>query len=312
MTISLESIVALLKSKNIHFFTSGNNISAKKMAAIAPQVEGALCYYDGHDPSMLAGIENSIIFCKPGLTLDPRKGNTIIYTEHPKLCFYHTSFLFEEKPNLAIHSQAIIDTSAEIGKGASIGAFCEIEKCTIGKNVIIDTGVKIYKGTVIGNNVRIQSNSVIGATGVMWTWDSDGRKVSCLQTGNVIIEDNVFIGSNITVVRGAFENKPTIIGKETMIAHGTMIGHGAAIGERNHFANNVSIAGSVITGENCFFGSGSTVRPHIKLPKHTIVGAGAVVVKNYFQDNLVLVGNPARVMTTNKTKLSGIPAPFST
>ena len=187
-----------------------------------------------------------------------------------------------------------------------------IPTLTIGENVIIDTGVKIYKGTVIGNNVYIQSNSVIGATGVMWAWDSDGHKVSCLQTGHVVIENNVFIGSNITIVRGAFENKPTVIGEETMIAHGTMIGHGAVIGERNHFANNVSIAGSVITGENCFFGSGSVVRPHIRLPRGTIVGAGAVVVKNYFQDELILVGNPARVMESKKDKLSGMPAPFST
>jgi len=312
MTVSLESIVALLKSKSIDFSTSGDEISVERMAAIAPQVQDALCYYVGHDPDVLAGIEDSIIVCKPGLELDPCKGNTMIYTEHPQLCFYHTSFLFEERPNPVIHSQTMIDASAEIGKGASIGAFCEIEECTIGENVIIDSGVKIHKGTVIGNNVCIQSNSVIGATGVMWTWDSDGRKVSCLQTGNVIIEDNVFIGSNISIVRGAFENKPTIIGQETMIAHGTMIGHGSVIGKCNHFANNVSIAGSVVTGENCFFGSGSTVRPHIKLPKDTIVGAGAVVVKNYFQDKLILVGNPARVMDTKKTRVSGVPAPFST
>jgi UDP-3-O-[3-hydroxymyristoyl] glucosamine N-acyltransferase len=312
MAISLESIVTLLKSQDIDFSTSGDDISVKRMAAIAPQVKEALCYYVGSDPHKLAGIENSIIFCRPGLTLDPHNNNTIIYTEYPQLCFYHASFLFEEKKTSVIHSQTMIDTSAEIGKGASIEAFCEIEECIIGENVIIDAGVKIYKGTAIGNNVRIQSNSVIGATGVMWTWDNNGRKVTCLQTGNVIIEDDVFIGSNITIVRGAFENKPTIIGKGTMMAHGTMIGHGSVIGEHNHFANNVSIAGSVTTGENCFFGSGSTVRPHIRLPRDTIVGAGAVVVKNFSQDGLILIGNPARVMETKKVALSGVPAPLST
>lgn len=312
MEITLESIIELLESNSMNFSVSGNNISIKKIAALAPQVEDALCYYVGNDPAMLSGIENSIIICKPGIILDSSKNNTLIYTDHPQLCFYHTSMLFEDKPDIAIHSQAIINPSAEIGKEASIGAFCEIEECILGDNVRIDNGVKIHRGTVIGNNVRIEANSVIGAAGVMWAWDSDGNKIPCQLTGNVIIEDNVFIGANITIVRGPFENKPTIIGKETMMSHGTMIGHGSVVGACNHFANNVAIAGSVTTGENCFFGSGSIVRPHITLSNDIIVGAGAVVVKDFLQDGAILIGTPARIMKSKKDTVSGVPAPFST
>jgi len=311
MSISLKSIVALLKSKNLGFSVSGNNPSVERLLAIAPQVKDALCYYVGDDPYELRGVENSIVICKPGLTLDSFKNNTIIYTDHPQLCFYHASSLFNDKNEPVIDAQSVINKKAEIGKGASIGPFCVIDECTIGGNATLDSGVKIYKGTVIGNNVHIQSNSVIGASGVMWTWDSRGNKVSCIQTGNVIIEDNVFIGSNITIVKGSFENKPTVIGKDTMMAHGTMIGHGSVIGQRNHLANNVSIAGSVTTGENCFFGSGSIVRPNAAIPKGTIVGAGAVVVNDFLQEGLVLMGNPARETVMKKDKMSGVPAPFA-
>jgi UDP-3-O-[3-hydroxymyristoyl] glucosamine N-acyltransferase len=312
MEISLESIIRLLESKNMSFSVNGKDITVKKIAAIAPDVEEALCYYVGDDPTMLSGIKNSIIFCKPGIRADSSKNNTIITTEHPQLCFYHSSILFANKSKPVIHSQTVIDPAAEIGKQASIGAFCEIEACTIGDNVRIDSGVKIHKGTVLGNNVRIEASSVIGASGVMWAWDREGNKVPCQQTGYVIIEDDVFIGANISIVRGSFENKPTIIGTGTMMAHGTMIGHGSVIGANNHFANNVSIAGSVTTGENCFFGSGSIVRPHIVLSKDTIVGAGAVVVKDFLQGGQILIGNPARVMEKKGDTASGVPAPFST
>ena len=310
MEVALHDITALLQTKHIPFSVSGPEISVRSIAGIGSRISHAVCYYDGNEPSALDGIQDSIIFCRPELEVSALHNNTLIFTDRPQLCFYHVSSFFDEKPQAGIHSQTVIHPNSQIGSAVSIGPFCVLDECSIGENVIIDSGVRIYKGTVIGNNVRIQSNSVIGAMGVMWTWDNEGSKIRCVQTGNVIIEENVFIGSNITIVRGAFENKPTIIGRDTMIAHGTMIGHGSIIGARNHFANNVSIAGSVVTGENCFFGSGSIVRPHITLPRGTTVGAGAVVVKDFLQEGLVLIGNPAREMIDKKDNMSGVPAPL--
>jgi len=311
MPIHVESILDLLKSLDIEFSIVKGTSSVRGTAAIASKVENSLCYYVGADPDVLRGVKNSILFCKPGIELDLIQNNTLIYAESPQLCFYYASALLETKVKPGIHSNAIIHRNAKIGNGASIGSFCVIEESIIGENVILETGVKILHGTVIGNNVQIQPNSVVGATGVMWAWGNYGKKIPMAQTGNVIIEDDVHIGSNITISKGAFENKPTIIGKGTMMSHGTMIGHGAVIGKSNHFANNVAIAGSVTSGENCFFGSGSSIRPHIQLPNNTTIGAGAVVVKNFSQEGLVLVGNPARELKAKKDKLSGVPHPFS-
>jgi len=310
MTITLESIVRYLASRNMAFTVKGGNISVDKLAAIGENVNEAVCYYVGTDPHSLLGVRRSIVFCKPGVEADPDQGNTYIFTEHPQLCFYLISSLFEERSKVGISTHCVIDESAVIGKNVFIGPFCTIERCIIGDNVIIESNVKIHRGTVLSNNVHIQSNTVIGAIGVMWTWDRDGGMVRCAQTGNVIIEADVFIGSNVTISRGAFVNRPTIIGRNTMIAHGTTIGHGTVIGKFNHLANNVSLAGSVETGENCFFGSGSIARPHTKVPKSTVVGAGAVVVKDFLETGLTLIGNPARPIGKKKVKQSGVPSPF--
>lgn len=305
--ISLDKILFHLDLKQVVYSVQGNNISVRKLAAIDPEVKEALCYYVGDNPEKLNGIQRSVIICNPGLEIAEDNENTIIFTVSPQLCFYYLSSLFQTQQNYGIHTQALVHNSTSIGRNVTIGPFCTIEECDIGDNVIIESGVKIHKGTVIGKNVHIQSNSVIGATGVMWAWDGN-NKIRCVQTGNVKIEDDVFIGSNVTIVRGAFENLPTIIGKGSMIAHGTMIAHGSVIGSYNHFANNVSIAGSVKTEENCFFGSGSVVRPHILIPKETIVGAGAVVVKNFMEEGLTLIGNPARKLCRNNNEPSGVPA----
>jgi len=311
MEISLKFIVSFLKKKQLQFSVEGKDITVCRIAGIGPNVKNSICYYTGYDPLSLEGIQRSIVVCRPELTSRPAGQNAFILTENPQLCFYYISSLFAEKIPSTVSSQSLVDDSIVMGSNVSIGPFCHIDQCKIGNNVQIESGVRISKHNVIGDNVRIESNSVIGATGVMWAWDNEGKKVRCAQTGNVILEDNVFIGANVTVVRGAFENIPTIIGQNCMIAHGSMIGHGTIIGANTHFANNVTIAGSVHIGESCFLGSGSTVRPHIEIPEGTIVGAGAVVVKNFDETGLTLIGNPARVMEQKKKVWSGVPTPFS-
>lgn len=309
MPISLNRVKSILIDNDIKYKIEGDNILVNNLSAIDKGVERSLCYYVGDNYNDLSGIENSIIICNNNMKIPASIKNTIIYTDNPQLSFYLASKLFEDKPKWGIDKNSLVDPSTRFGKKVSIGPYCHIENCIIGDEVTIESGVKIYKDSIIGDRVHIQSNTVIGATGVMWTWNDKNEKISCTQTGNVIIENDVFIGSNITIVKGAFKNRSTIIGKGTMIAHGTMIGHGAIIGLYNHFANNVSIAGSVITGNNCFFGSGATIRPHIKLARDMIIGAGAVVVSNFDEEpGIILAGNPAKILRKKKRKYAGVPA----
>lgn len=310
MPVSLEMIIEVLKSRDIDFSVDGPVSAVESMAALGPPLANSLCYYVGEDAGHLADIRDSIIICRPGLDVQPSMNNTLIFTEHPQFVFYCVSSLFEDRPDAGVHESAFISRNAQLGTGISVGAFCVIDKCRIGNRVIMESGVRIHKGTVIGNDVHIQSGTVIGAAGVMWAWDNHGNKVACAQTGSVVIEDYVTIGSNITIARGAFPNKPTVVGGGTMISHGTMFGHGVLIGPRNHFANNVSLAGTVSTGDSCFFGSGAVVRPHVSIAANTTIGAGAVVVKDVVEERQVLAGNPARPMGKSSKNLSGLPSRY--
>ncbi len=307
MTICCEAIKEYLRAQKIEHEVHGENLCVEKLSAVGPDVKESLCYYVGEDENVLKNIEKSIVFCRYGLKVDADSNSTYIFTPNPQLSFYHVSNLFREKLTPEIHNMSYVDKNALIGKNVSIGPFCAIEECKIGNGVVIESGVRIHKGTVIGDGVQINSNSVIGETGIMWISDKENRKISLVQTGIVVLGDNVYIGSNVTVVRGGFENKPTIIEKNSMIGNGTSIAHGGFIGENSHLANNVTLSGSVQIGKGCFLGSACTMRPHIKISNNTIVGAGAVVVNNYSQEGLILVGNPAKELTPKKEKMTGVP-----
>jgi len=170
LKINVDSIASLLTSKNLKFDIEGVNISVKKISAIGSQVRESLCYYVGNNSDHIKNIKNSILFCKYGIEIDKSKKNTIIFTKNPQLYFYYASHLFNELPKIGVHQLSEVDRSLSFGKNVSVGPFCNIEESTIGDNVTIESGVKIYKGSIIGDNVQIQSNSVIGATGVLWAW----------------------------------------------------------------------------------------------------------------------------------------------
>lgn len=298
----LNKIKSTLDEKDFLFSIYGENREIENILAIEPNLNNAFCYFTGEDISFLNTLTNCII-CITDLPkiYDLSKDNTYIVSDNPQLLFYYCSILFQEENYRSRNVQ--IDSRAEIGLNLKIKSYSVIENCCIGNNVEIGSNVYIRAGSIIGNDVIIESNTVIGANGVMWTGKD---KVKCIQTGDVIINNNVFIGSNISIVRGSFKNKPTIIDTNTHISHGTMIGHSCIIKNNNHLANNVTLAGSVTLNENCFLGSACCVIPHITIPKKSIVGANSVVITNYLKEGQVLIGNPALQKKPNK--LNGLPS----
>jgi UDP-3-O-[3-hydroxymyristoyl] glucosamine N-acyltransferase len=159
----------------------------------------------------------------------------------------------------------------------------------------------------IGAGTRIEPHCTIGATGVAWVWDDDGeQRVLQPQLGGVQIGREVFIGSDVSIVRGSV-NELTEIGDYSVIAHGTKIGHGCRVGKHVHMANNVSLAGNVDVGDRVFLGSGAVVRPQARIAQQVTVGAGAVVVGNVLEAGIVVAGVPAKKIQCDRDKLSGVP-----
>lgn len=252
-------------------------------------------------------ISDSVIICSElgewGL------GNTLIIVAQPQLVYYKLMANLVGVPALrtGIHPTAIVDKDAAISADAWIGPYCVIGKCEIAARVQLHSHVVVMDRTVIEEDVVVEPHSTIGATGVAWVWDHVSRKrIIQPQTGFTIIGAGTFLGSDITVVRGSV-NEATIIGRSCLIAHGSKIGHGSRVGDECHFANNISIAGNVTLGDRCFLGAASVCRPQVTLASGIIVGAGAVVVSNFDEENVVIAGVPAKKVQKNSVRLAGVP-----
>jgi len=268
----------------------------------SPQ-EGGVYFLSG-DIEIPTKIKNSIF-----ITDAKSKGaeaNFIIQVEKPQEVFYQLmNYFFESRNEAGIHETAVVHPEAEVADTAYIGPYCVIGKAIISDGVFLHSHVVVFDGSDIQANVTIEPHSTIGATGVAWIRSSNGERIRQPQIGGVIVKENSFLGSDITIVRGSV-NESTIIGKNCVIAHGSKIGHGSEIGDEVHFANNISIAGNVVIGDFCFLGAASVVRPRVVIASHTTVAAGCVVVKDVEEEGGLVVGVPGK-LKSKPDQMSGVP-----
>lgn len=183
-----------------------------------------------------------------------------------------------------------ISEKAKIGDGTQIYPQVFVGKnVKIGKNCIIYSGAKIYDYCIIGDNCIIHSNSVIGADGFGFQPTKDGfQKIP--QLGNVVLEDNVEIGSNCSIDRGTIGS--TIIGKGTKIDNLIQIAHNVKIGQNNVIAAQAGIAGSTTIGDWNQIGGQAGIVGHIKIGNQVKIQAQSGV-NNNTEDGAVLYGSPA-------------------
>lgn len=268
-------------------------------------------YYTGKELEKTIQIDGATLVVSGDFDRTSYKKSNFILCDDPKTTFYILAQSFKNR-NLepGVHPTAVIGENVEIDRSVYIGPYVIIEdNVTIGKNTTILGNTYIYSNTAIGDSVTIEANSSIGATGVFWTWDENGNSWDLPQRGGVQIENHCFIGTDVTIVRAAFDKNKTTIGQHTRIAHGTKIGHDTQLGEHVHLANNVSIGGGAKLGDRTFAGSGVIIKAGIKIENDTILGAGCVVVKPIDDPRQTFVGNPARKIEL-KNKPSGMHAPL--
>ena len=305
MEITYNDIISFLERKTISYSLKGNKFDSYKVSSIFYPEKNSFYFYKNSIP-LPDTISQSLILTD-NLKLQINEGNGILYIkEDPQEIFYELlNFYFKEKSTGKICSSAIIDKAAIIGENVQIDSFVKIGKCIIGENCIIKSNVVINDETVVKSNSVIEPNCTIGATGMAWILNNRGDRIKLPQLGGVEIAENCIIGANSVIVRGSL-NEKTQLGSNTVIAPGARIGHGCQIGKNVHFANNVVLGGNTLIGDSCFLGSSAVSRPKIKLHSYTVVGAGAVVVKNTSKENLTLMGVPAKEYD-NKNNLSGVP-----
>lgn len=236
----------------------------------------------------------AIVICPDDLDLDPGdyKAKTIILVPDPRLAMLRVmQRYFVQKPAPGISPSSVIDENARIHPTACIGPNSYIGRCEIGEHSIVHGNVFIYDDTRIGRDVVIQAGAVIGAEGQGFERNEKGELEKFPQLGGVIIEDDVEVGSNASVMRGAFG--ATIIGRGTKIGHLCNIGHGAVIGKHCMIISKSMIGGSAQIGDGTQISFGACVRNKIRIGKNVMVGMGSVVTEN-IGDGKIVFGVPAK------------------
>lgn len=209
-----------------------------------------------------------------------------------------------------IHPSAIIESSATVGSDVYIGPFAYIgENCIIGDgcslyphvyigdntkigiNTTINPGVKIYHECVIGQGCIIHAGSVIGSDGFGFAPQSENEYMKIPQLGNVILEDFVEIGANVTIDRATMGS--TIIHKGVKLDNLIQIGHNVEVGENTVMAAQTGIAGSTKVGKNCMFGGQVGISGHIRIANGSKIGAQGGILGDIKEENTAIIGSPA-------------------
>ncbi len=207
-------------------------------------------------------------------------------------------------PSAAIGPGSHIDAGVQIGRRVSIGAGCHIGRGTrIGEGTTLYASVVIYHGCSIGARVILHSGVVIGADGFGIARDN-GSWLKIPQIGGVIVGDDVEVGANTTIDRGAIED--TVIGEGVKLDNQIQIGHNCQIGPHTAMAGCVAVAGSARIGSHCTVGAASLILGHLSIADHVNISAGTVISKSIrkagtytgmypFEENAAWARNTAQV-----------------
>ena len=205
-----------------------------------------------------------------------------------------------------ISKSSYVGSYTTIGKNSIVGDNCVIDnQVFIGDNVKIGNNCKIYPGTkilndtIIGNSCIIHSSCSIGSDGFGFAPNDDGTYKKIPQTGNVVIGDNVEIGSNSTIDRATIGS--TIIKDGVKLDNQIQIAHNVEIGENTAIAAQSGIAGSTKIGKNCMIGGQVGIIGHLKIGDNVKIQAQAGVTSDV-ESNARITGTPAiSYMNYNKS-----------
>ena len=245
-----------------------------RVSAIGDATPDALVF--AQDESSLA----AAIASSAGIILAPRKlvaGNPaetdprVLAVDAPRYVFALAAKALAPPRTASIHPSASVHPTATLGARAQIGAQAVVEAgVSLGDDVTLGSGVVLCTGTTLGSRVVVQAGAVLGGTGFGYaTHPATGEHVLFPQQGTLVIEDDVEIGANTTIDRGALGE--TRIGAGTKIDNQVHIGHNCRIGRNVLIAAQVGISGS------CTIGDGVVMAGQVGLGDHVTIGPGVIL-----------------------------------
>ena len=259
--------------------------------------------------------DSSIVLVNKSLKLEkPVKSScTLIRVENAYEAFAKLLELYTQLKNnkTGIEQPTSISSSATLGTDCYVGAFAYIgsnvsignnvkiyphvyigDNCKIGNNTTLFSGVKVYHECVVGNNCTIHASTVIGSDGFGFAPNSDGQAFAKVpQIGNVVIEDNVEVGSNTSIDRATMGS--TILRKGVKLDNLVQIAHNVEIGENTVIAGLSGIAGSTKVGKNCMIGAQVGVAGHLRIADGVKIAGQSGVGADIAKENEIVQGSPA-------------------
>ena len=220
------------------------------------------------------------------------------YWEMAKLSKFFAPTIEENNaPDAIVGEGSTVSPKAEIAKGAKIGKNCTIlahvyigTNSVVGDNTVIYPNVTVYRDCTIGSDCMIHANTTVGSDGFGFATNRMGEHKKIYQNGNVVIEDDVEIGSSTTIDRAVFGS--TIIKKGVRIDNLVQIGHNCVIGEYSVLVAQAGISGSTTMGRNVVMGGQSATAGHLEIAAFTTMAARSGVTKTIKESGLTFAGFP--------------------
>ena len=232
--------------------------------------------------SLLAKSQAGCVIVAPSMKSLALERGACIVTDQPYLYFAKVTQLWKKarvKVNRPlVHPSAVIDPLALVHETARIGALCVVEQgVQIGAGSELKSKVTVGENCIIGERCLLHSGVVIGADGFGFA-PNQGAWEKIEQLGAVRIGDDVEIGANTCIDRGALED--TVIGDGVKLDNLIQIGHNVRVGAHTAMAGCVGVAGSAIIGAHCTIGGGAVVLGHLSLADGVNVSAATTVTRS--------------------------------
>jgi UDP-3-O-[3-hydroxymyristoyl] glucosamine N-acyltransferase len=310
MNLKIREIASLIDGK-----ISGDEfLEISNVAKIEDAAHGDLTFlYLSSYEKFFPATKASAIIVKTGFEKS-RNDLTYIETDAPEKAFftivrkYFTPQfpLSGIDPTAFVHPTAKIGTNVAIGKNVVVSSGCIVgdntkvfhnttlaENVSIGSDCLIHSNVSVREDCKLGNNVIIHSGTVIGSDGFGYSPNEKGEYIKIPQIGNVIVEDDVEIGSNVSVDRAAIGS--TVIKRGCKIDNLVQVAHNVVVGEHTVISAQTGISGSTKVGDHCILAGQAGIVGHIELGNNVIITAQSGVSKSILKPGYYS-GSPAMEM----------------
>jgi UDP-3-O-[3-hydroxymyristoyl] glucosamine N-acyltransferase len=309
MEFTAQQIAAVLNGK----VEGDPNAVVSNLSKIDEGIPGTMTFLanPAYTPHIYTTKASIIVVNADFVANQPIEG-TLIRVENAYVAFAKLLETFESQVSrkTGISPLAYIPKSAKIGEDVYIGEFVSIgenavignktqlwpqvfvgDNVQLGNNTTINSGVKIYHDCVIGNDCTIHAGSIIGSDGFGFAPQADNQYKKLIQAGNVVIHDNVDIGTNCSIDRATLGS--TIIHRGAKINNLVQLGHNVEIGENTIIVAQTGISGSTKIGNNCVIAGQVGIVGHLTIGNNVKIGAQSGV-EHDIKDGEVYLGTPAQ------------------